>query len=268
MVKSIVIGLKYINTSFKKGKMTKVEAASQNRRKSRIAIWESGRGVYFLSGPSALLLVAVGEPDNIFDDVLPDGVYIQVEGWRYWYILLSRRLPSRSPNPIISTRSRRLQFCDHVPNRRWFKCCLHLFLKLTKKTSNPFAKLSEISICTLPRTCFSRIPSENLTYATFSLERKISQKPPANNRLRKAHWQILPSHFFYRTCEHPSLEPQEDRHRPVPHEWTALWDSESSWPSLAESKVSKKQKINIVDLAITSRQHCSESPRFYRYKCE
>ena len=164
MVKSIVIGLKYINTSFKKGKMTKVEAASQNRRKSRIAIWESGRGVYFLSGPSALLLVAVGEPDNILDDVLPDGVYIQVEGWRDWYILLSRRLPSRSPNPIISTRSRRLQFCDHVPNRRWFKCCLHLFLKLTKKTSNPFAKLSEISICTLPRNCFSRIPSENLTH--------------------------------------------------------------------------------------------------------
>ena len=239
--------------------MTKVEAASQNRRKSRIAIWESGRGVYFLSGPSALLLVAVGEPDNILDDVLPDGVYIQVEGWRDWYILLSRCLPSRSPNPIITTRSRRLQFCDHVPNGRWFKCCLHLFLKLTKKTSNPFAKLSEISICALPRTCFLRIPSENLTYATFSLERKISQNPLASNRLRKAYWQILPSLFFYRTCEHLSLqERQEDWHRP----FRTIGPLFEIVHLLDRASLNPKQKIYLVDLAITSRQHCSESPRF------
>jgi len=29
--------------------MTKVEAASQNLRRRRIAIWKSGRGVYFIS---------------------------------------------------------------------------------------------------------------------------------------------------------------------------------------------------------------------------
>ena len=64
-VKSIVIGFKYVTiTSFKKGKRTKTEAASQNRRRRRIAIWESGRGVYFLS---ELLALVVGEPDSILD---------------------------------------------------------------------------------------------------------------------------------------------------------------------------------------------------------
>jgi hypothetical protein len=48
---------------------------------------------------------------------------------------------------------------------------------------NPFAtgKLSEISNCALPGACFSRIPSEKLTYASSSLARKISQKPLASN---------------------------------------------------------------------------------------
>ena len=54
-------------TSFKKGKRTKTEAASQNRRKRSIAIWESGRGVYFLDEILVLVLVVVGEPDNILD---------------------------------------------------------------------------------------------------------------------------------------------------------------------------------------------------------
>ena len=35
-----------VRTSFKNGKMTNVEAASQNRRRRRIYIWERGSGVY------------------------------------------------------------------------------------------------------------------------------------------------------------------------------------------------------------------------------
>ena len=91
-VKSIVIGLKYnqVLTSFKKGKITKVEAASQDRRKSRIAIWESGRGVYFLSDPSVLLvvLVVVGEPDNILD-----GAWMKWHCEVSWWVYI-RRIPS------------------------------------------------------------------------------------------------------------------------------------------------------------------------------
>lgn len=37
-----------VRTSFKNGKMTNVEAASQNRRRRRMDIWARGRGVYFV----------------------------------------------------------------------------------------------------------------------------------------------------------------------------------------------------------------------------
>jgi hypothetical protein len=50
------------HTSFKKGKMTKAEAASVNRRRRRIAIWASGRGVYLVLRD---LLSTVKEPDIV-----------------------------------------------------------------------------------------------------------------------------------------------------------------------------------------------------------
>ena len=79
----------------------------------------------------------------------------------------------KSPNPIISTQSGK---CEHTPNRRWLRC-LHR-LKLIQAS---FAKLL-VALSALPGTCFSRIPSENLTYATFSLERP--QKTPGKFCLR------------------------------------------------------------------------------------
>ena len=125
---------------------------------------------------------------------------------------------SCTPNPIISTQSEK---CEHTPNRRWFRC-LHL-LKLTQAS---FAKLA------LPGTCFSRIPSENSIYATFSLERKTSKNP----------WQILPSLLFI-------------AHFPHVLRWTQKIGTEVTEPVPHEMDRRQKKK-SLVDLA-TTRHHFS-----------
>ena len=51
------------STSFKNGKMAAKEAASQNRARKRIDIWDRGRGVYFSDG--SISLVVVGELGDI-----------------------------------------------------------------------------------------------------------------------------------------------------------------------------------------------------------
>ena len=102
--------------------------------------------------------------------------------------------------------------------------------------------------------------------------KKDLTKPLASNRLREAYWQILPSQFF---IAHVSTHPYKNHKKigtdpfrtsgPL-FEIVNLLGRASLNPKYLRSK--KIEKIYLVDLAIIFRQNCSESLRFYRYKCE